>query len=104
MNLDLLCFCHLRWNFVFQRPQHLISRFSKSFRTFYVEEPVYNDQPDGYTTHLNKENVWIVVPHLNDQTEGNQTIRQRAVLDRLMVDLNIKDFISWYYTPMALSF
>ena len=28
----LVCFSHLRWNFVFQRPQHLMSRFAEDRR------------------------------------------------------------------------
>jgi ribonuclease BN (tRNA processing enzyme) len=37
---DLVCFSHLRWDFVFQRPQHLLTRFARRGRVFYVEEPV----------------------------------------------------------------
>ena len=36
----VLCFSHLRWNFVFQRPQHLLSRFARDHRVFFFEEPV----------------------------------------------------------------
>ena len=35
----LICFSHLRWNFVFQRPQHLMSRFARERRVIYWEEP-----------------------------------------------------------------
>ena len=34
---DLICFSHLRWNFVFQRPQHLMSRYARAHRVFFVE-------------------------------------------------------------------
>jgi len=81
-----------------------MSRFSETFRTFYVEEPVYDDEHDGYTIHLNKENVWIIVPHLNRQIGRDQSSRQQVILDGLMTDLNIHDYVSWYYTPMALAF
>ena len=37
---DLVCLSHLRWGFVYQRPQHLLSRFAKHQRVFFVEEPV----------------------------------------------------------------
>src|SRR4051812_527639 len=103
-DLDVLCFCHLRWDFVYQRPQHLISRFAKTFRTFYIEEPAYNHEPDGYTIQLNKEHVWIVAPHLDANCVEDTATRQAIIINRLMADLNIKDFISWYYTPMALAF
>ena len=36
---DLICFSHLRWNFVFQRPQHLMIRAARSRRVFFWEEP-----------------------------------------------------------------
>lgn len=34
-NNDILCFSHLRWGFVYQRPQHLITRFAKHTRVFF---------------------------------------------------------------------
>ena len=42
MPTTLLVFSHLRWDFVFQRPQHLLSRLAKNFRVVFVEEPVYD--------------------------------------------------------------
>ena len=36
----LICFSHLRWNFVFQRPQHLMSRFARQMDVIFWEEPV----------------------------------------------------------------
>src|SRR4051794_22518239 len=37
---DLICFSHLRWDFVLQRPHHLLSRFATASRVFYIEEPL----------------------------------------------------------------
>ena len=37
---SLIVFSHLRWNFVFQRPQHLLSRLSKRYRIYFFEEPI----------------------------------------------------------------
>ena len=37
---DMIVFCHLRWDFVYQRPQHLISRLSNRFKILVVEEPI----------------------------------------------------------------
>ena len=39
----LLVFSHLRWNFVYQRPQHLLARLGRHFQVFYVEEPVHDE-------------------------------------------------------------
>ena len=105
LNMDLVCFSHLKWNFVYQRPQHLLSRFPQRFRTFYVEEHVTNHEKDGYYINLSEENVWVVTPHVNhDHSLGTVADRQAAIIKKLFKELNIKDFISWYYTPMALEF
>lgn len=44
--LDVVCFSHLRWDFVYQRPQHLLSRFAKQVRVFFVEEPLFTDSQE----------------------------------------------------------
>src|SRR6266566_2733876 len=36
----LICFSHLRWNFVFQRPQHLMCRFAREMSVIFWEEPI----------------------------------------------------------------
>ena len=36
----LICLSHLRWNFVYQRPQHLMSGFARDFDVFFWEEPL----------------------------------------------------------------
>jgi len=36
----LICFSHLRWDFVFQRPQHLMTRFAKGRKVIFWEEPI----------------------------------------------------------------
>ena len=35
----LIVFSHLRWDFVYQRPQHLMSRLARHYRIFFIEEP-----------------------------------------------------------------
>lgn len=103
-NIDLVCFSHLRWDFVYQRPQHLLSRFTKSFRVFYVEEPIFHDQEDTYEVKLTKEKVWVVTPRLQhgESTELELTVRQKTLLNRLFGKMAIDNYIFWYYTPMAL--
>jgi hypothetical protein len=36
---DLVCISHLWWDWVWQRPQHLLSRLARQYRVFWVEEP-----------------------------------------------------------------
>ena len=48
---DLICFSHLRWDFVFQRPQHLLSRAALERRVFFIEEPIFVNGSIRYETH-----------------------------------------------------
>ena len=61
--MDFICFSHIRWNFVYQRPQHLINRFAINNRVFVIEEPVFEADSNHFT--VNKPNtdvnLWVVV-------------------------------------------
>lgn len=100
---DLVCFSHLRWNFVYQRPQHLLSRFSNHFRVFLVEEPIFDAASDHLEIYQGQDNVWIVVPHLEKgRSDKNGILSQKRLLSELFQQKVIKDYFFWYYTPMAL--
>src|SRR5690606_23806499 len=102
---DLVCFSHLRWNFVYQRPQHLISRFAKSFRVFFIEEPILNAATDKLETYVSDENVKVIVPHLlGDHTRPDIPFRLQELVENMFHDEEITNYIFWYYTPMALKF
>jgi glycosyltransferase involved in cell wall biosynthesis len=104
----LICFSHVRWNFVFQRPQHLMSRFSRTMNVIFWEEPV--DIGARETAYLqvreapDAPNVRVAVPHL---PQGMPDHAREAALMRLL-DAHIASIrgtlIAWYYTPMMLPF
>src|SRR3954463_481566 len=102
---DVICLSHLRWNFVFQRPQHLMTRCARERRVFFVEEPIY--QP-GSSPRLEIDAsgpVTVVVPHLPEGLTPAQRIgAQRTLLDALIESQTISEYVLWYYTPMALDF
>ena len=102
---DLICLSHLRWNFVWQRPQHLLSRFARERRVFFFEEPVYTDEQSARLDVAAQESgVVVVVPHIpNSQIEDNRKI-QRRLLDEFIAENSVKEFVLWYYTPMAIGF
>jgi UDP-galactopyranose mutase len=104
MFFDIICLSHLRWNFVYQRPQHLLSRFSKSHRIFFIEEPVFDARADyNEISKDDHNNVWIVVPHVkNNLSEGESTVRQKILLDSLFIKMNITEYVLWYYSPLAI--
>ena len=104
--MNLICFSHLRWNFVYQRPQHILSRFSTQYTTYYIEEYIINDQEDGYDIYRTKEKVWVVTPHLNRATfsEIDKNVRVSKIIKDIFEQRQIYNYIFWYYTPMALAF
>ena len=105
--MQLVCFSHLPWKFVYQRPQHLLSRFTNKYTVYYVEEFHHsNEEEDGYTVNITNENVTVIVPHLSNRFKGAQseTKRKEIVLKNLFKAYSIESYIFWYYTPMALAY
>jgi len=102
-NFDVICFSHLRWDFVYQRPQHLMSRFARDRRVFIFEEPQYDDGEARLEVTPREENVFVAVPKLTHGIEGEAaTAKLRELVDELLASNNIERHISWYYTPMML--
>jgi glycosyltransferase involved in cell wall biosynthesis len=103
---DLICFSHLRWDFVYQRPQHLMSRFAQYFRVFFFEEPVFHNLDDDLSIRLSDEKIWVIRPMLKENSNTGMSViaRQKMLLNRLFNEKKIEQFITWYYTPMALKF
>lgn len=103
---DIVCYAHLRWNFVFQRPQHLLTRFAKKHRVIFFEEPVYGEYDDHYSLMRDeKHHVLVVTPHLCHQhLTVPHEYRLRTLLAKVFADLHVGQHIAWYYTPIALEF
>ncbi|WP_276484185.1 hypothetical protein [Paraflavitalea pollutisoli] len=105
---DLICFSHLRWNFVFQRPQHLLSRFANHGRVFFIEDAFFDAAAGDSYYDITKDpqlQLWIIQPHVEQGMAAEDLVAlQRKLLDQLMRDHQINQFIAWYYSPMALQF
>jgi len=103
---DLICFSHLRWTFVFQRPQHLMSRFARHSRVYYVEEPVFGADDARLTISVcPRTGVHVVTPVLPENVGSSQSSALlRGLVRELLNREAIRDFAVWYYTPMALEF
>jgi glycosyltransferase involved in cell wall biosynthesis len=102
---DLVCFSHLRWDFVYQRPQHLLSRFGKHTRTFFIEEPVFTEGEETFNARRSSEGVHVITPQLHpglNEEEINSRLQQ--LLNAYFTEHEIENYVLWYYTPMALGF
>lgn len=103
---DLICFSHLRWDFVYQRPQHLLTRCARDRRVFFVEEPIFGNGSMHLDVQERDGGVRVVVPHLPEglHSEIATTAVLKEMLRRLFLEQGIREYVFWYYTPMALSF
>jgi UDP-galactopyranose mutase len=103
---NVVVFSHLRWDFVFQRPQHLLTRCAQRRRVYFVEEPVF--EPDiAPTLHVSArgDRLFVAVPHLPSGTSEQEiTAHLTKLVDELMRERVSSSYIAWYYTPMALKF
>jgi len=103
---DVICLSHLRWDFVYQRPQHLLSRFAENGRVFYFEEPIFSDEPTFLDVGGRENNLFVLIPRISHADRENSDVAeiQRAMLDEFIQSKNINDFVLWFYTPMAMDF
>lgn len=99
----IIVFCHLRWDFVFQRPQQLLTRLAKYHKIVFIEEPIYHDGASFLKSYVPAPNVTVYQPHTNVQAPGFHD-DQIQVLQPLLADLAPPgdNPIVWFYTPMAL--
>jgi UDP-galactopyranose mutase len=102
---DLICFSDIRWDFLWQRPHHLMSRFAKSYRIYFVEAPVFHADYDQLVIRVTDERITLLAPHLQNESDRPDTnLRQQELLKRFFHDENISLDVFWYYSPTALKF
>jgi UDP-galactopyranose mutase len=103
---SIVAFSHLRWNFVYQRPQHLLSRLAAKRPVFFVEEPeLDSDSPPRWERSSPHPNVVVLRPRTPVEAPGFHPDQLRALeplLAELAAELEDATLLAWLYTPMAL--
>lgn len=99
----LIVFSHLRWGFVFQRPQHLLTRLAQHYRVLFIEEPIYQPGPAGLHESSPAPNITVIQPHTDVDAPGfhDSQIAPLQLLLSTLVDEDERPLV-WFYTPMAL--
>ena len=101
----LIVLSHLRWEFVFQRPQHLMTRLAEHYRVYFVEEPLYSEGVPRLEVRDAGENLKVCVPHTATHAAGfhdDQLPALEMLLEELVANDRLSDPLVWLYTPMAL--
>ncbi|PWB37746.1 glycosyltransferase family 1 protein [Pseudomonas moraviensis] len=102
----LVCLSHLRWGFVYQRPQHVMSRLAKHYDVVFFEEPVFAEDATPRLEISNPgEGIEVAVPQLPIGMSGEAIEQaQRQLLDEHLAGHVQGDLLLWYLTPMSLLF
>lgn len=101
---QLVCFSHLRWDFVYQRPQHLLTRAARDHDVYFIEEPLFeSDARPHLRASRRPEGVTVIVPVL---PPADEDVAASMIADLLQPILppSSRQRILWYYTPMAMAF
>ncbi|HEY1686035.1 MAG TPA: family 1 glycosylhydrolase [Tepidisphaeraceae bacterium] len=108
----IVVFCHLRWGFVWQRPQQFLSRFARKHSILFVEEPFF-DKPEGSEPdiqyHRVMPNVTVVCPHVAASWNKNPKLPEMLrkwtaeAIERMNEDGEFDKPLLWYYSPMDSS-
>ena len=102
----LVCLSHLRWDFVWQRPQHLMLRAARGRVVVLMEEPIWIECEAPHL-HVSERpgGIRILVPCLPHGTgPAEAEAAQRRLLDGFLAGEERGRLLLWYYTPMALGF
>jgi len=107
MPYDIVCLSHLRWDGVYQRPQHLLSRLARTRRVFVIEEPEDYDTavPFLQSVPSGTANVFVFRPRMRATYPfyvGEHIPVLSGLLQNLFESEGISRYVVWLYTPMAL--
>jgi hypothetical protein len=101
---DVLCLSHLRWDFVYQRPNHLMACAARDRRVFFVEEPILVPGREATMHVRRRELVVVATPRIPERlTNETQIHATHDLVADLVRDAGLHLPILWYYTPMAVA-
>ncbi len=105
LGFSIVVFSHLRWDFVYQRPQQLLSRLATRHRIVYVEEPLDGlSEPDSWMLTRPAAGLLVARPRiarLAERSPQDVTATIAGLLRGLVAAQGLEKPVAWLYTPMA---
>src|SRR5690349_16421800 len=93
----LACHCHLRWDWVYQRPQHILTRLARAWPVILEEEPLFDDRPPGLDVLAVAPNVTVLRPHRRKDEDYDLG---GLVEQYLAAVRGERTLVRWFYSPM----
>jgi glycosyltransferase involved in cell wall biosynthesis len=108
-NYGIIAFSHLRWSFVWQRPQQFLSRFAQSHPVLFIEEADCilepGDEP-GYVIETPQENITVARLQLRKDIGRGPEFEQTAqelvgqIINEIDTEGRFARPLLWFYNPM----
>ncbi len=94
---DIIVFSHLRWEFVFQRPQHIMTRFAQDRKIVFIEEPLPQDGAGDSTelVYSPQENVTVIQPKFSPE---RLELELPPLVAHYSKKLNLHNPLLWFYS------
>lgn len=105
LRAPLIVFCHLRWSFVFKRPQHLLTRLARDFDIYFIEEPVFAEGPPALMSAIHQNGIEVLTPRTPVFAPGlhdDQLALLKPLVEEFVAARGLVDPLVWLCTPMAL--
>jgi UDP-galactopyranose mutase len=104
--ITIICLAHLGWDYVWQRPQQIMSRFAARCRVVYIDPPAYEplDEQVQLRERIDASGVHVVQPIISDQLQLAPMRRFQEyfqILQRIM-EQSPSVTILWLYVLEAL--
>src|SRR5699024_6442253 len=92
---EMIVFSDVRWDFIYQRPQHIISRIAEKYKILYVEEPlpVEDDEGTGFDIEIISKNLNVLKPRVSSIRDIKQILQRLGIA---------KTVFTWFYSPEFL--
>jgi glycosyltransferase involved in cell wall biosynthesis len=107
-HFPLIVHCHLRWDFVWQRPQQILSRLASSHRIAFIEEPILDAEVARLDISEPHPNLIRIVPRLpagfvdtDAQCAQVVPLLQAAMDAHPSLSGRFDDAVQWFQSPMT---
>lgn len=97
----LVCHSHLRWDWVYQRPQHLLTRLAQGWPVIVEEEPVFDDRPPGLDILSVAPNVTVIRPHRRPEQDHDVAALVEGYVRLVRGD---RPLVRWFYSAMFATY
>jgi UDP-galactopyranose mutase len=93
----LACHSHLRWDWVYQRPQHVLSRIARHWPVLVEEEPLIDERAPGVDVLSVAPGVTVLRPH---RPANNDCDMSALVEEYFSTVRGGRPLVRWFYSPL----